>query len=74
MAYHYWGQIAMVSLSSLLLMLPLFFLGQILDLTTFVKSLYLLGLLAFMVKEIKRRITYLHSVIDCSKRPLAQLK
>jgi predicted DCC family thiol-disulfide oxidoreductase YuxK len=74
MAYHYWGQIAMVSLLSMLLILPLFFVGQILALTTFVKSLYLLGLLAFMVKEIRRRITYLRSVIDWGKRPLAQLK
>ncbi len=74
MAYHYWGQIAMVSLLSLLLTLPLFFVGQILVLPTFVKGLYLLGLPAFMVKEIKRRINYLHSVIDCSIRPLAQLK
>lgn len=74
MAYHYWGQIAMVSLLSLLLTLPLFFIGQILVLPTLVKGLYLLGLLAFIVKEINRRFIYLRSVIDCSKRPLAQLK
>ncbi len=74
MAYHYWGQIAMVSLLSLLLMLPLLFVGQILVLPTFVKGLYLLALLVFMVKEINRRLVYLRSVIDCSKRPLAHLK
>jgi predicted DCC family thiol-disulfide oxidoreductase YuxK len=74
MSYHYWGQIAMVSLLSLLLTLPLLFAGQILLLPAFVKGFYLLGLLAFMIKEIRRRITYLHSVIDWSKRPLAQLK
>ncbi|MFC4231060.1 hypothetical protein ACFOW1_04105 [Parasediminibacterium paludis] len=74
MAYHYWGQMAMVSLLSLLLTLPLFLAGQILALPTFVKVLYLLGLLAFLIKEINRRIIYLRSVIDWSKRPLAQLK
>ncbi|MDI9363487.1 MAG: hypothetical protein QM541_00950 [Flavobacterium sp.] len=74
MAYHYWGQIAMVSLLSILLTLPLFFARQILLLPSLVEGLYVLVLLAFMVKEIKRRTAYLHSVIDCSKRPLAQLK
>jgi predicted DCC family thiol-disulfide oxidoreductase YuxK len=74
MAYHYWGQIAMLSLLSLLLTLPLFFVSHMFVVPAFVKGLYILGLLVFMVKEINRRITFLHSLIDWSKRPLAQLK
>jgi predicted DCC family thiol-disulfide oxidoreductase YuxK len=74
MAYHYWGQLAMLCLISILLTLPLMIIGKIVLLSSVVKGLYVLCLLAFVIKEALRRRIYLLSVIDFSKRPLAQLK
>ena len=73
-AYHYWGQIAMLVLVPILLLLPLLLLGKILPLTALTKGLYVLCVFAFLVKETRRRKVYLMSVIAASKRPLAQLK
>ncbi len=74
MAYHYWGQIAILVLLSVLLLSPLLLIGKIILLKALVKSLYALCVFAFLVKEIRRRKVYLMSIIAFSKRPLAQLK
>lgn len=74
MAYHYWGQIAMICLLTVLLTLPLILIGKIVLLSSLVKGLYVLCLLTFIIKDALRRRIYLLSIINFSKRPLAQLK
>lgn len=74
MAYHYWGQIAMLVLLSILLIMPLIFVSKIVSFSGIAKGLYLLSLLSFIIKDALRRRVYLLSIIDFSKRPLHQLK
>jgi predicted DCC family thiol-disulfide oxidoreductase YuxK len=74
MAFHYWGQLAMLCLLSVLLTLPLIVIGNIVAISTLIKGLYFFCMFTFLLKEVLRRKVYLKSILEYSKRPLSQLK